>query len=297
MSDTSIVVAGGSNQVAFFLLPLLAGMGHRVVAISRSARPGWLSDRSVDWHQADLAGPSLALSEPVDALVYLAPMSLLPTTLKTFDPHRLILMSSTSRFTKTDSPDPQEQGVAAQLERGELEARLWAEKAHRTATVLRPTLIYGAGMDRNLTRMVSLIRRLGFAVVAGQAKGLRQPIHAQDLARTIVSALASFQSGFQDYNLSGGTTLTYRQMVEALFRSLGREPRIVQLPLWLLTFACRLLSSVPGMNGVNPQIFSRMNQDLIFDHELAARDLNFSPRPFLPATETWLGPTEKANLS
>ncbi|PPT43957.1 nucleoside-diphosphate sugar epimerase, partial [Xanthomonas arboricola] len=43
------------------------------------------------------------------------------------------------------------------------------------ATVLRPTLVYGAGRDRTLTQIAGLAQRTGAFVLPANATGLRQP--------------------------------------------------------------------------------------------------------------------------
>jgi nucleoside-diphosphate-sugar epimerase len=57
-------------------------------------------------------------------------------------------------------------------------------------TLLRPTLIYGCGLDQNISRLARIIRLCRCMLVAGQARGLRQPVHADDLAALAVAALA-----------------------------------------------------------------------------------------------------------
>jgi uncharacterized protein YbjT (DUF2867 family) len=74
--------------------------------------------------------------------------------------------------------------------------------------------------------------------------------------------------------------LTYREMVEAVFRQLGRPPRIVEVPLPALRAAIGAARWIPGMGSLSPEMASRMGVDLCFDHAEAARDFGFRPRPF-----------------
>lgn len=283
----SVVVAGGRNQVCAFLIPRLLSEGSRVTAISRGARPSWIeSHPDLDWQQVSLANADLTAHRGA-MLVYLAPMTLLPGTLNQLMPSRVVLMSSTSRFSKADSSSPAEQGVAAMLQRGELELTRWSQQQDMPATILRPTLIYGAGLDQNLTRMARLIKRFGFALIAGAGNGKRQPVHADDLADAILKALRAPASFGRDYNLSGGSTLSYREMLERVFASVDRKPRIIRLPTALLRPAAVIASRLPGLVGLSPQVFARMEQDLVFDHQAAIDDFGYQPREFSPTSETW----------
>ncbi len=101
-------------------------------------------------------------------------------------------------------------------------------------TLFRPTLVYGCGRDGNITFIASCIRRFGFFPLAGGGRGLRQPVHAADLAQACADALDNPRTHAKAYNLSGGSTVTYRQMAEAVFRQLGRPILTPHVPVAVL---------------------------------------------------------------
>lgn len=146
-------------------------------------------------------------------------------------------------------------------------------------TILRPTMIYGMGLDANLTRMARMVRNLGFLPIYGPGKGRRQPVHARDLAEAALAVWENPKTYGKTYNLGGREILTYRVMVERLFLHLGKTPRIVPLPLLphLLDFVAMLRPSA----HVNGEIARRMNRDMTFDNESAFRDFGYDPRGFL----------------
>ena len=197
---------------------------------------------------------------------------------------RLIAFSSTSRLTKGESSEPAEREVVAQLAQGEATITAFCA-AHGVAyTLLRPTLIYDEGQDENVSRIASLIRKLGFFPVCGPASGLRQPVHARELARAAIQALPAKAAFNQAYNLSGGEALTYRAMVERIFRGLGRKPLIVSLPLEVWRFALGALDWLRPNKTLkrNVNMAARMNVDLWFDHAAATHDFGYQPGPFAP---------------
>ena len=102
---------------------------------------------------------------------------------------RLVSFSSTSRFTKAASPDPAEREVADRLARSETRLIESCERRGVAWTLLRPTLIYLEGRDQNVTRLAGLSRRFGALPLAGDGSGLRQPVHAEDLATFALTAL------------------------------------------------------------------------------------------------------------
>ncbi len=143
-----------------------------------------------------------------------------------------------------------------------------------------PTLIYAEGFDRNVTRLARLIRRIGVLPLSGDGGGLRQPVHADDLAAAAIAAAMAPAAENKAYDLPGGETLTYRQMAERVFEGLGRKPAILSLPepVWRLAFAL----ARPLLPGANAQMGSRMSEDLAFDGAAAAVDFGWTSRPFRP---------------
>ena len=149
-------------------------------------------------------------------------------------------------------------------------------------TVFRPTLVYYCSRDKNITRIASLIQRFGFFPLLGEGRGLRQPVHADDLATACILALWRPETFNRAYNLSGGETLSYRNMVAKIFTALGKPARFVAVPEWVFHAAIRIVRLLPAKRGLHPEMATRMNVDLCFNHAEATKDFDFSPRLFLP---------------
>ena len=131
-----------------------------------------------------------------------------------------------------------------------------------------------------MTEILRFVRRWGGFPLLGRADGLRQPVHAEDVAMACVSALTVPAAGNRAYNLSGGETLSYREMVCRIFAAIGKRPQAVTIPRWLFRLAVAALRRLPRYRNWTTEMAERMNRDLVFDHGDAARDLGFSPRPF-----------------
>ena len=211
---------------------------------------------------------------------------------------RLVALSSTSRFTKRDSAAASERAIAARLAAAEDQVLDWARTRGIAATILRPTMIYDGIHDQNVARIARFIRRFGCYPVAGAAVGLRQPVHADDVATACESALQC-DGLHETYEISGGETLTYREMVGRIFAWLERPPRLVTLPLPLVRAAGTLVRLLPGLESV-PTMAARMNEDLVFDHGAATRDFGFHPRafslPFRPASNHAAGRPDQIQM-
>ena len=86
------------------------------------------------------------------------------------------------------------------------------------------------------------------------AQGLRQPIHVEDVAAVCFSALRAPDAANRAYNISGGETLTYSDMVERVFVALGRSTHTNCTPLCVspggdIAVPLAALSAMVGVHG------------------------------------------------
>lgn len=275
-----VLITGAAGVVGHFLLRRLRDAGFEVHALSRCPRTG----AGVIWHRGDLqtGGWERGLP-PVEAMIHAAPLWFLPQNLpalRQIGVSRLIAFSSTSRYTKSGSDSPAEQKTALAL--AEAEDRLAQAEDFAQWTVLRPTLVYGAGLDRNVSAIARFIRRFGFFPLAGDAPGLRQPVHADDLAAVCVALIARPDAAGRFLDLTGGETLTYHDMVLRVFAALGRTPRIVSLPPGMLRLFASAAIRWGFLKHADSAMVDRMAQDMVFDSTPARSLIGYDPRPFHP---------------
>jgi nucleoside-diphosphate-sugar epimerase len=277
-----VLVLGATSQIGHYLLPLLMRRGFEAIPASRRVPTAPGTPRP--WVQIDPRQGVRAEQLPgrVDATISLVPLMALPALvdgLAELGTRRILAFGSTS-VVKHASADPRERDLAAAL--GKAEADL-VEACQRHAiawTLFRPTLTYSDGLDGNVSEIARFVRRFRAFPLVGTGCGLRQPVYAADLAAACVSALQLTVTCNTAYTLSGGRTLTYREMVEEIFRALGMQPRFVPLPIWLVKLAIRAARCVPRYAQLSPELATRMNQDLCFDSTPAQRDFGFAPRGF-----------------
>jgi nucleoside-diphosphate-sugar epimerase len=280
MANSSVGLLGATSLVGKAAIPLLLAAGRHVIAFSRRQHAG-PANGDVTWERTD--APSGDDGVPIEQWLCVAPIWVLPdyfALLERRGVRRVVALSSTSRYTKLDSSDSSEREVVRRLAEAEAAVQAWAERNQVEWVVLRPTLIYGYGQDKNVAEIIRVIRRLGFFPLLGKAMGLRQPIHAEDVAQAGIAALDAPAAANQAYNLSGGETLPYREMVSRIFLALGRPPRFVGVPLFAITILVNCCRVIPRFRKWSPSMAQRMNLDMVFDHTPASRDLGFSPRQF-----------------
>ena len=277
------LVFGASGQIGEALLRRLRAAGWSVAAVSRGARaplPG------VQWLQGEFAALP-PLPSQVDAVFSCGPLDLFGQWVGAapLEYGRLVAFGSTSVLVKRDSVDPEERAIAAKLRAGEDAVLGAASRRDVAGTLLRPTLVYGAGRDATLTRIAALATRLrGFALPA-DALGLRQPVHVDDLAAAAMACLSSRAAGGQAYALPGGETLDYLEMVRRVLAALPSQPRLWRLPPWLFRSALALAHAAGRAQGFGAGALERLREDLVFDITPARVDLGYGPRRFAPTAE------------
>jgi nucleoside-diphosphate-sugar epimerase len=290
----TVLVTGASSQLGVFLLPRLLKAGFRVIALSRKATAGlpensqdlqWIHPQAVGIGTKDIPRE---MCMQVDMLISCGPLQLARKVLRM--QHRLervVLFSTSSVFSKARSPDRRESDQIAAIVALESELKIHCEQAGLALLCLRPTLIYGCGLDRNISRLAAVIRRHGWIPVAGSAAGLRQPVHADDLAAAAVNALSTEFPLTLDSPACGGSTLSYHHMTELIFDSLNKPRRIIRFPAGAMAILAGLLAKLPAFSGINREMIRRQNTDLVFDDSPLRQALNYNPRPFKPTPEDY----------
>jgi len=256
----------------------LVSKGARTCALSRLPRAG--SD--ANWIVGDLEKPETLKIPAVTTLYCTTDAVLLARALPHLlnpAPKRVVAFSSTSVLTKLDSEVPAERKMLQELAEAEQTIVRICEARNIGWTILRPTLIYAEGRDINITPLSRLIRRFGFMPLVGGAAGLRQPVHAEDLAIGAIAAAASPAAVNKFYALPGGETLPYKEMIGRIFDGMKLPRR---------TIPCRRWSGAPPslprplFPDANVAMGLRLSKDMTFDATPAVTDFGWRARAFHP---------------
>lgn len=274
------LVIGGTGLVGGYIVEHLLRLDQRPFVLSRSRR----SAPGVDWLHGDLEQPDSLKCPTFTTLFCSADAVLLSNALpRLFNPFlkRVLVFSSTSVITKEDTEVEAERAMIGRLANAEQRIAAACDQHNVGWTILRPTLIYAEGRDTNITPLSRLIRRFGFMPLVGGAMGLRQPVHAEDLAIGALAAASSRAAINKFYSLPGAETLTYREMIGRVFDGLGMPRRTIPVPplLWRAGF----FLAKPLFPGANVAMGIRMMKDMTFDSTPATRDFGWDPRPFNPS--------------
>ncbi|MFQ5467894.1 MAG: SDR family oxidoreductase [Kiloniellaceae bacterium] len=275
------VIFGAASLVGPYLLRRLAERGFSGLCISRGAAPA-SCDTPASFSWATVSAQEGLRVPPAATLFSLVPITALPPLIaRTDGGNRLIALSTSSALYKAESPDLAEHRLAQDVLRAEQEVQRFCRDQGIAWTIFRPTLVYDPGHDRNISAVAAFVRRFGVFPVVWPGTGRRQPVHADDVARAMVAALNAPGARDALFDLPGGETLTYREMVRRIFQSLGRRPVLLYLPLGLARMGFYVWQRVTGAK-YSVMSLERMNTDLTLDPAPVRDALGITCRPFRP---------------
>ena len=274
-----LMITGGSGFLGGYVLREAAVRGHETVALARSqtaagavttlgARPvfGDLSDARSIVDAFTAAG--------CDALVNLASLGF---------GHASVIIGSAERAGIKRAVFVSTTAVTTTLPASSKRVRLAAEESIRGSgldwTILRPTMIYGDPGDRNLSRLLPLLRRVPVLPVPG-GRHLQQPVHVADVADAVLAAAESPGAFGHTYDVAGPEPLTFTDLLRTAARAVASRTRFVPVPVSPLIAAARgyeLLSSNPRIRAEQVR---RLAEDKAFAIDDAVRDLGYAPRSF-----------------
>jgi nucleoside-diphosphate-sugar epimerase len=272
-----LLVLGASSAVGQYLLQRLTGQGVSVLAVSR--------------HQPDRAFPHvIGLQHDLDQ----SPVEVEASTLISLGPlqhalnqvrhsprlGRVVALSSASTLFKVKSPDTAERELIARLKDIEQEITDTCARREILLTLLKPTMIYGTADNKNVQRIAQLGSRMSWMPYGG--RGLRQPVHADDIAQLVIECLKRGDAAAGGWLLGGGETLAYPAMLRRIAASSGQTPRLVRLPAVMLKTILRVMHWTGRMRDIRPVMIDRQNLDLVVDDQPARERLGWNPRPFRP---------------
>lgn len=281
MYKVPVLITGANSQIGRCALGRLAMLNASVTAVGRQLHPE-LEVSAARFIEGDLSQAGIVFEPPISCMIHIASIWLLPPHIPAL--HRnglrhLVCFSSTAIYNKFESVSANEREIAHRMVAAEESVVHQCGALGITWTILRPTLIYGMGLDRNVSRAARFINSFKFYPLATGTSGLRQPVHADDLAAVAIAALQSDAAACQSYDVGGGERLAYREMIGRIFDAQGLSRRFLPLPgLEYAVGAAGLLLRKPEVTG---DVVRRMRLDLICDNTAASVDLDYRPREFL----------------
>ncbi|MDT3443971.1 MULTISPECIES: NAD(P)H-binding protein [unclassified Pseudofrankia] len=299
-----LLVTGGSGFLGRRVVATAVARGDKVIGLARSAAAAaTLAELGASAVRADLddaAGTRAAFaSAGADALLNLASLGFghagtIVDAAGAAGLRRAVFVSTTAVTTTLNAPSKR--------------VRLAAEETIRASgldwTIIRPTMIYGGPDDRNMCRLLALLRRSPVMPLPGDGRGLHQPVHVEDLADVLLRAVESDIAVGRRYDVAGPRALPLREIVDESAAALGRRVTCVPVPLGPTIRLAELVGRLAGPSRgsargttwnssprlapsprggrrwISAEQIARLAEDKAFSIEAAAADLRFAPRSF-----------------
>lgn len=248
-----IFVAGGTGFVGEHLLGELKRNGHTVRLLVHGRKR---ADSNIEPVTGDITRPetyrdSMASCDAVINLVGI--IREFPARGITFE--RLHVQATAAMVDATSSA-----GVRRYLQMSALGTRpLAISEYHKTKwraeelvrssgldwTIFRPSLIFGPH-DAFVNMLAAQLRLAPVMPVIGSGSYRLQPIHADDVARCFVRALAKPETIGQTYELCGDDRLSYEALLDMIAETIGRpRPFKPHLPLALMKSIIPVMQKIP----------------------------------------------------
>lgn len=170
-------------------------------------------------------------------------------------------------LTEDDRPAPQDPYGRSKLE-AEKALQALAEASSMEWIIVRPVLVYGAGVGGNFLRLMKLVRSrlpLPFGCVNTQ----RSFINVWNLA-DLLECCCTHPAAANQLFLAADSDFGTAGLICALARAMKISPRLLPIPLVLL----RLLGLLPGARAA----LGRLNGELLVSADKAHRLLGWQPR-------------------
>jgi uncharacterized protein YbjT (DUF2867 family) len=274
-----LLVTGGSGFLGGYVLREAARRGHETVALARSAAAARaVADRGAQPVTGDLdAADNLAeifAAARCAALVNLASLGFghgpaIVAATQQAGIRRAIFVSSTAVTTS----------LAAPSKRVRLAAEQRIGESGLDWTILRPTMIYGAQGDRNLSRLLALLSRARMLPVPG-GRHLQQPVHVADVAGAVLAAAERAGAAGSCYDVAGPEPLTFAELLRISARAVASRTRFIPVPVMPLVAAARGYERLSRRPKIRAEQLLRLAEDKAFAIRDAERDLDYAPRPF-----------------
>lgn len=275
------LVFGLTGQVGLALLDRLPLPGIDIVAVTRQS--GTAAHPAVQWRQGRLPD-AVALAEPFPVVLSLGPLDLFVQWFEQapIREARVLALGSLSLRFKASSPDLAERELAQRLQ--DSETRLFAAGRTRgcAVTVLRPSLLYGNGLDSSLSPLLALAKRWRVCPWPATATGRRQPVHVTDVVTALLACIDAPQTIGKTYDLPGGETLQLAAMLRRALAAKVPGARLFPVPEWAFRQALGFVLWRRGSPLRAEGIVARMAVDQLADASPAERDFGYRPRGFAP---------------
>jgi len=273
-----VAIAGATGFVGEHLIPILCEKYEDVRCLVRNTSDvSRISLHNVNLYYGDISkGASLKeLLDGVDRFIYLVPFSTgyiheAVSSCVEAGVRRALFVGTTQIFTYQEP----------ELKKKILEAEKAIISAALDYTILRPTLIYGSMLDKNIFKLVCYLKKYPVIFIPGDGKSLQRPVLVDDICLAIISAIESPATIRKAYNIAGKDAITFNEMIKIICNALCVRRVKIHIPNAFMIFLAKILRVVGIRSYITEDKIRRLAENKDFAYDDAARDFGYTPLSF-----------------
>ena len=151
-------------------------------------------------------------------------------------------------------------------------------KACPTATILRPSLVFGAG-DGFFNRFASMAVIAPGLPVIGGGKNKVQPVYVGDVASATVIALEGKAHHGKIYELGGPDIMTFREVMAYILKLTKRRRALLPIPFGVMGLAAGAMSVLPNAPVTRDQLKQLKTDNVVAANALTLKNLGIEATP------------------
>lgn len=181
-------------------------------------------------------------------------------------------------FSADDPPNPQDAYGISKRE-AEDGLREIAQTTGMEVTIIRPPLVYGAGVKGNFALLIRLVR-LGIPIPFGSIRNKRSLVSRDNLLDLITVCCTHPAAKNQTFLVSDGIDISTPMLIRSIAAAMEKRARLVAIPSKLLTALGYCLGK--------PDVVRRLVGSLEINIDKTSSLLGWRPKHRLPETLSWL---------
>ena len=257
-----IVLFGASSDIGQRLHEKLESAGLEVRRVSRRLPDGVRADL------ATLEDLDKAV-EGADKVISCAHAQYTEVILKACPPGTpVMLMGSTWRFSHVPN------AAADQVRAAE---RVFLASGN-PGVMLHSTMIYGGHQEKNVQRLLSVLKRFPIIPIPGGGRQVVRPIYVDDLVECIFRAVQKVWDAPTAFAVAG-PAMTWRDMAAACAEAEGLRRVFVTIPISPAITLLEILRRM-GVKALSPDVLRRFSENQEFSTQEMTSLLGVVPRPF-----------------
>ncbi len=160
--------------------------------------------------------------------------------------------------------------------------KLMKEKSGKmNFTIIRPSLLYGAGGSKEFMMYVDSLRKFSFfAPLIGNGKTRKNMVWHGDVVQGLTKLVGKPIAYGKTYNFSGGSDLSMREITEEIMKYFGIKKIIAPIPVPLCNVAAFFLEKIMKKPMLSRDDIKYVTMDANFSNESARRDIGYQPVSF-----------------